>query len=111
MSDPIVTTIDHLPGYQIDSVLGVARGSTVRAKHIGRDITALLKNIVGGEIKGYTELLTEGREEAIYRMLEDAKSLDADAVIGFRFTTSMVSQAAVEIMAYGTAVKITANNA
>jgi uncharacterized protein YbjQ (UPF0145 family) len=111
MSAPIITTIDHLPGYQIESVLGVARGSTVRAKHIGRDITAALKNIVGGEIKGYTELLAEGREEAIYRMLDDAKALNADAVIGFRFTTSMVSQAAVEIMAYGTAVKITATDA
>ena len=110
MKEPLIATTNAIAGYTVSANLGMARGSTVRAKHIGRDITALLKNIVGGEIKGYTELLAEGREEAIYRMLEDAKALQADAVIGFRFTTSMVSQAAVEIMAYGTAVKIKAND-
>jgi uncharacterized protein YbjQ (UPF0145 family) len=89
----------------------MARGSTVRAKHIGRDITALLKNIVGGEIKGYTELLTEGREEALYRMNQDAQRLGADGVIGVRMTTSMISQGAVEIMAYGTAVRLQAIDA
>ena len=104
MTALLITTIDHLPQHEITEVLGLARGSTVRAKHIGRDIAALLKNIVGGEIKGYTELLAEGREEAIYRMQEDALRLGANAVIGFRVSTAMVSQGAVEIMAYGTAV-------
>lgn len=111
MRDPLIATTDSIAGYTVSATLGMARGSTVRAKHIGRDITALLKNIVGGEIKGYTELLTEGREEALYRMNQDAQRLGADGVIGVRMTTSMISQGAVEIMAYGTAVRLQAIDA
>ena len=106
MKEPLIATTNAIAGYTVSANLGMARGSTVRAKHIGRDITALLKNIVGGEIKGYTELLAEGREEALYRMTQDAQRLGADGVIGVRMTTSMISQGAVEIMAYGTAVKL-----
>ena len=106
MKEPLIATTSAIAGYTVAANLGMARGSTVRAKHIGRDITALLKNIVGGEIKGYTELLAEGREEALYRMIQDAQRLGADGVIGVRMTTSMISQGAVEIMAYGTAVKL-----
>ena len=108
MKEPLIATTNAIAGYTVSASLGMARGSTVRAKHIGRDITALLKNIVGGEIKGYTELLAEGREEALYRMLQDAQRLGADGVIGVRMTTSMISQGAVEIMAYGTAVRLEA---
>jgi len=106
VKEPLIATTSAIAGYTVAANLGMARGSTVRAKHIGRDITALLKNIVGGEIKGYTELLAEGREEALYRMIQDAQRLGADGVIGVRMTTSMISQGAVEIMAYGTAVKL-----
>ena len=108
MREPLIATTSSIAGHKVSDTLGMARGSTVRAKHIGRDITALLKNIVGGEIKGYTELLAEGREEALYRMLQDAQRLGADGVIGVRMTTSMISQGAVEIMAYGTAVRLEA---
>ena len=111
MREPLIATTSSIAGYTVSANLGMARGSTVRAKHIGRDITALLKNIVGGEIKGYTELLAEGREEALYRMLQDAQRLGADGVVGVRMTTSMISQGAVEIMAYGTAVKLEAIDA
>lgn len=106
MKEPLIATTSAIAGYTVAANLGMARGSTVRAKHIGRDITALLKNIVGGEIKGYTELLAEGREEALYRMIQDAQRFGADGVIGVRMTTSMISQGAVEIMTYGTAVKL-----
>jgi uncharacterized protein YbjQ (UPF0145 family) len=93
-----------ISGSRIIKTLGTARGATVRAKHVGRDIAAGLKNIVGGELKGYTELLAEGREEAIQRMKEDAYALGANAVVMTRFSTSMIEPGAVEVMAYGTAV-------
>ena len=102
----LVFTTETIAGKEIKESLGIARGSTVRARNIGRDIFAGLKNIVGGEISEYTKLLADSREEAISRMIKDAQSLGADAVINVRFTTSAVSQGAAEILAFGTAVKI-----
>ncbi len=86
--------------------LGVVTGSTIRAKHLGKDIVAGLRNIVGGEIKEYTEMLIDARKEALDRMIQNANEMGADAVISMRFTTSMVSRNAAEILAYGTAVKL-----
>ena len=102
----IILTTETISGKEITQSLGIARGSTVRARNIGRDIFAGLKNIVGGEISEYTKLLADSREEAISRMIKDAESMGADAVINVRFTTSAVSQGAAEILAFGTAVKI-----
>ena len=102
----IVVNTEALPGYRITSVKGIVQGNTVRAKHVGRDIGAALKNIVGGELKGYTELLTEARREALERMLAQADELGADAVVNVRFSTSAVTQGAAEIYAYGTAVTV-----
>ena len=102
----IITTTDFIPNKEIIEVLGIARGSTVRARNIGRDIFAGLKNIVGGEISEYTKLQAESREQSIQRMKEDAATLGADAIINVRIVTSMVSQMASEILVYGTAVKI-----
>jgi len=102
----IVTTTETIPNRQIQEIVGVARGSTVRARNIGRDIFAGLKNIVGGEISEYTKLQAQSREQAMKRMIEDAQSLNADAIVNVRFTTSMVMQGASEILAYGTAVKL-----
>jgi uncharacterized protein YbjQ (UPF0145 family) len=102
----IYTTTETIPGKEIIEVLGVARGSTVRARNIGRDIFAGLKNIVGGEITEYTKLLADSREEALARMLKDAERKGANAVVNVRFMTSQVMQGAAEILAYGTAVKI-----
>ncbi|MBR9922716.1 MAG: YbjQ family protein [Bacteroidetes bacterium] len=101
-----ITTTDHIPGREIIEVLDIARGSTVRARHIGRDIFAGLKNIVGGEISEYTRLMADAREQAIGRMLADAESIGADAVINVRFSTAMVMQGCSEILAYGTAVRL-----
>ena len=101
-----ILTIDYFPGKQIVSICGSARGGTVRAKHIGKDLAAGLKNLVGGEIKGYTELLAEGREEALYSMKQNALEMGADAVIGYRFSSSMIDVGVTEMMAYGTAVKL-----
>ena len=101
----IITTTETVPNKEIVAILGLARGSTVRAKNIGKDIFAGFKNIVGGEIHEYTKLQADSREEAIKRMLDDAESLGADAIVGVRLTTSMVTQGAAEILAYGTAVK------
>ena len=101
----IISTLDQIPNQEISENLGIARGSTVRAKNIGRDIFAGFKNIVGGEIHEYTKLQADSREEAIQRMIEDADKLGADAIVGVRLTTSMVTQGAAEILAYGTAVK------
>lgn len=101
----IVTTSDLIPGKEIDQTLGLVRGSTVRARNIGRDIFAGFKNIVGGEISEYTKLMADSREEALQRMLVDAQKIGADAVVGMRFTTSTVMQGASEILAYGTAIK------
>ena len=102
----IVTTTDFIPDREINSILGISRGSTVRARNIGGDIFAGLKNIVGGEISEYTKLQAESREQSIQRMKEDAMNLGADAVINIRLTTSMVMQGAAEILAYGTAIKL-----
>jgi uncharacterized protein YbjQ (UPF0145 family) len=102
----IITTTDTLPGQDISQVLGIARGSTVRARNIGRDIFAGLKNIVGGEINEYTKLQAESREQAMERMIKDAERLGADAVINVRLTTAMIMQGTAEILAYGTAVKL-----
>ena len=102
----IVTTTEFIPGKEIEEVLGIARGSTVRARNIGKDIFAGLKNIVGGEIDEYTKLQAQSREQALQRMINDAEKLDAQAIINVRFATSMVMQGAAETLAYGTAVKI-----
>ena len=102
----LLSTTENLPNKEIIEILGICRGSTVRARNIGRDIFAGLKNIVGGEIEEYTKLQAYAREQAVERMVEDAKNLGADAVINVRMTTSVVMQGACEILAYGTAVKI-----
>ena len=102
----IVVNTETLPGYRVVEVKGIVQGNTVRAKHLGRDLAAGLKNIVGGELKGYTELLTEARREAMERMLAQADELGADAVLNVRFSTSAVTQGAAEIYAYGTAVTL-----
>lgn len=102
----IITTTEQVPGREIASILGIARGSTVRARHVGRDILAGLKNLVGGEIEEYTKLQAHAREQAIQRMIQDAEKLNADAVICMRLTTSLIMQGASEIVAYGTAVKL-----
>ena len=94
-----------MPGKKIVQVLGVVRGSTVRARNIGRDIGAGFKNLVGGEIKTYTEMTSNSRDEAYNRMINEAVKLKADAIIGMRFSTSMVMQGASEMLAFGTAVK------
>ena len=102
----LCSNTEEIPGQQIVEFYGVVTGSTVRAKHIGRDIAAGLKNFVGGELKGYTELLQEARKEALDRMMEQARSVGANAVINVRFGTSSVAQGAAELFAYGTAVKV-----
>ena len=102
----LCSNTEEIPGQQIVEFYGVVTGSTVRAKHIGRDIAAGLKNFVGGELKGYTELLQEARKEALHRMMEQARSVGANAVINVRFATSSVAQGAAELFAYGTAVKV-----
>ncbi len=102
----IVSTYETVPGREIASVLGLARGNTIRARHIGRDITAGTKGLLGGEIQHYTKLMAESREQAIDRMMAHARELGADAVVGVRIGTSMVMQLAAEIVAVGTAVKL-----
>lgn len=102
----IVTSTNSVAGREISETLAIVRGSTVRARNIGRDIFAGLKNIVGGEISEYTKLLADSREEALHRMKQDAQKFGADAVVNVRFTTSTVMQNAAEILAYGTAVKL-----
>ena len=103
----ILTTTDAIPGVTIVETLGLVRGSTVRARHIGRDIMAGLRNIVGGEVDEYTKLLAEAREESIQRMIENAEGMGANAIVGTRFITAGVAQGSAEIVAYGTAVKTT----
>ncbi len=100
-----LSNLEHLPNYQITERLDVAYGSTVRSKHVGKDLFAGLKNIVGGELTAYTELLEESRQEAIDRMVIKAEALGADAVVGLRFSTSSIAQGASELFVYGTAVK------
>ena len=102
----IVATTNQIAGKRIVRTLGLARGNTIRARHIGKDIMALLRNLVGGEVLEYTKLLAESREQALDRMVEDARSLGANAVIEIRFTTSMLMGGAAELRAFGTAVVI-----
>jgi uncharacterized protein YbjQ (UPF0145 family) len=101
----IITSSETIAGKEIAQTLGLVRGNTIRAKHIGKDIIAGLRTIVGGEITEYTEALSEAREVAIQRMTKEAESMGADAIISVRFTTSQVISGAAELMAYGTAVK------
>ena len=102
----IVTTTESIPGNEIVEILGLSRGSTVRARNVGRDIFAALKNLIGGEINEYTKLQADSREQALQRMIKDAESLGADAVVNVRLSTSMIMQGVAEILAYGTAVKL-----
>lgn len=102
----IISTTETIPNRQTIEVIGIARGSTVRARNIGRDIMAGLKSIVGGEIEEYTKLQAQSREQALQRMVDDAKRMNADAVVNIRITTSVVMQGASEILVYGTAVKL-----
>jgi uncharacterized protein YbjQ (UPF0145 family) len=101
-----ISNTESIPGRTIVQFYGVVTGNTVRAKHIGRDIMAGLKNIVGGELVGYTELLQDSRKEATDRMLQQAESMGANAVVNVRFATSSISQGAAELFAYGTAVRV-----
>ena len=100
----LVINTESIPGKEIVKILGLVQGNTIRAKHAGRDIMAGLKNLVGGELKAYTELLTEARRDAMSRMLNQAEELGANAVINIRFTTSAITAGAAELYAYGTAV-------
>ena len=102
----IITTTDTIPNKKVSEIIGIARGSTVRARNIGRDIFAGLKNIVGGEISEYTKLQAISREQAVKRMQEDAEKMGANAIINVRLTTAMIMQGTAEILAYGTAVKL-----
>lgn len=102
----ILTNIESVPGKEIQTHYGLVQGSTIRAKHVGRDIMAGFKNLMGGELSGYTELLQESRQQALERMIQQAKALGANAIINVRFSTSSVAQGAAEILAYGTAVQV-----
>ena len=102
----ITVTTDFVPGYEVTESLGLVRGSTIRAKHIGKDLLAGLRTIVGGEIKEYTEMLIEARSESLRRMEAQAERLGADGVINVRFVTSQVMSGAAELLCYGTAVKL-----
>ena len=102
----IITNIETVPGKRIVEHLGLVQGSTVRAKHVGKDIMAGLKNIVGGELKGYTDLLEEARKESIERMTAQAEGIGADAILNVRLSTSAITQGAAELLAYGTAVRL-----
>ena len=102
----IQTTTETISGRQIKRHLGLVKGNTIRARHLGRDIVASLKGLVGGEIQEYTKLMAESREQAVDRMVESAEAMGANAIVGVRFTTSMVMQHAAEILVFGTAVVI-----
>lgn len=102
----IVVNTETVPGYTVSEVKGLVQGNTIRAKHMGRDIAAGFKNLIGGELRGYTELLTEARRQAMERMIAQAQELGANAVVNVRFTTSAVTQGAAELYAYGTAVVV-----
>lgn len=102
----VISNTESIPGRQIVEFYGVVSGNTVRAKHVGRDIMAGLKNIVGGELRGYTELLQDSRNEAVDRMVQQAQSMGANAVVNVRFATSSIAQGAAELFAYGTAVRV-----
>lgn len=102
----LIVTSDTVPGREITTVHGLAQGSTIRAKHVGRDIGATLKNLVGGELKGYSELMAQSRNEAVERLVEHAESMGANAIVAVRFTTSDLAGGAAEVYAYGTAVTV-----
>lgn len=102
----ILVTTENIPGRKIKKVVGMARGNTIRARHMGKDILAGFKNMVGGEIVDYTKMMAESREQAVDRLIEDAQSLGADAVVGLKFTTTSVMQGAAEFLVYGTAVEL-----
>ena len=102
----IISNLDHVPGREIETALGLVKGNTIRARHIGRDIMAGLKTIVGGEIGEYTKMIAESREQSLDRMVKEAEKLGADAVLNIRFSTSAVMKGAAEILVYGTAVKL-----
>ncbi len=102
----IVSTTEEIPGKKIAAVLGVVKGNTVRTRNLGVDIGAWLKNLAGGEVRSYTSMMTQSREEAYNRMINQAIELKADAVVGVRFMTAMIMQGASEMLAYGTAVKL-----
>jgi len=102
----IITNIESIPGREVIEHYGIAQGSSVRAKHVGRDFMAGLKNLFGGELRGYTELLSESRDEAMERMIKQAQSMGANAIVNVRFSTSAITVGASEIFAYGTAVKV-----
>jgi len=101
----IVTTTNQIPQKTVKEVLGVVKGSAIRAKHFGKDLMAVLKQFVGGELKGYKEMIDESRDQAFDRMVEEARKLKADAIVSVRFGTSQVMQGAAEVLVYGTAVK------
>lgn len=101
----MVTTTDNIPGREVKEVLGIVFGSCVQTKHIGKDVRAGLRSVIGGETKGYTELMEESRRTAMQRMVEDAKKLGADAIVGMRYATAQTMVGAAEIIAFGTAVK------
>ncbi len=105
MKKIITTTALEIQGKKISETIGIVKGNTIRARHIGRDIMAGLKNIIGGEIKSYTQMMTQARREAFNRMVNQAIEMKADAIIGVRFSTAMIMQGAAEMLAYGTAVK------
>lgn len=107
----IITTQDELQDYRITKTLGLVRGNTIRARHIGKDILAGLRSVVGGEISEYTKMLAESREQALDRMVTEARRLGADAIVGMRFATSPVMQGSAELLAYGTAVKVESRGA
>ena len=102
----LLVTTETVEGRKIEEVLGLVRGNTIRARHLGRDVMAGLRNIVGGEIKDYTRMLSQARDEALSRMVKEAEALGANAVLGVRFTTSQTMSGAAEILAYGTAVRL-----
>lgn len=102
----LITTTETIPGKEVAEILGIARGSTVRARNVGRDFFASLKNLIGGEISEYTKLQAHAREQALQRLEQDAVKMGADAVINIRITTSMIMQGVAEILVYGTAVKL-----
>ena len=102
----IVVTTPDVPGSHVVQTLGLVRGSTIRARHLGKDIMAMLRNVAGGEIREYTKMLAEAREQAVDRMVDEARAMGADAVVGVRFQTSMVMSGAAEMLSYGTGVKL-----
>ncbi|MCW9027749.1 MAG: YbjQ family protein [Kangiella sp.] len=104
MNDIEVYTVEQVPGHKVSKVIGIVRGNSVRTRHVGKDILAGLRNLVGGEVHEYTKLMAESREQAIDRMCDEARMLGANAVVGVRFETSMIASMAAELLAFGTAV-------